>query len=55
MSRSILSLSKIPYQMQHDHPFSQWNWTTERTVGQGSGGGLDEIWKGEVGNIGGSS
>ena len=28
----ILSLSKIAHQMWHDHPFSQRNMTTERTV-----------------------
>ena len=30
--RSIISLSKIVYQMWHDHSFSQRNKTTERAV-----------------------
>ena len=30
--RSILSLSKVIHQMQHDHPLSQRKWSTERTV-----------------------
>ena len=30
----LLSLSKIAYQMWHDHPFSQRNRTKEKTVGQ---------------------
>ena len=34
--RSILSLSKIAHQMWHDHPISQRNRTTERTVGVGA-------------------
>ena len=38
--RSILSLSKIGYEMWHDHPLSQRNWATERTAG---GGG----WRGQ--------
>ena len=52
--RSILSLGKIAHQMCCDHPFSQRNRTTERTVGLGFGGEkkvggmgrwLDKIWK----------
>ena len=43
--------------MWHNHPFSQRNKTTERAVGVGVGGnmeerGLGKIWKREVGNIG---
>ena len=38
MSRSILSSSKITYQMWCDHPFSQRNRTTERTVWVGVAG-----------------
>ena len=34
----LLSLSKIAHQMWHDHPLSQRNRTTERTVGVGVGG-----------------
>ena len=36
--RSILSLSKIAYQMCRDHPFSKRNRTAERTVGVEVGG-----------------
>ena len=48
MCRSILSFCKIAHQMWHDHPFSQRNRTTERTVRVGFGGdrevgGLDKI------------
>ena len=35
MCKSILLLSKIVHQMWHDHPFSQRNRATERTVGWG--------------------
>ena len=60
----LISLSKIAHRMWHDHPFSQRNKTTERTVGLGvggdskvggGGGGLDKVLKrrGGVGNIGG--
>ena len=38
MCGSILSLSKIAHQMSHDHPFSQRNRTTERTMGVEVGG-----------------
>ena len=38
MCRSILSLSKIAHRMWYDHPFSQRNMTTEKTVGVGVGG-----------------
>ena len=43
--------------MWHNHPFSQRNKTTERAVGVGVGGNMDErglgkIWKRGVGNIG---
>ena len=38
MFKSILSSSKIAHQMCCDHPFSQRNRTTERTVGVGVGG-----------------
>ena len=38
IGRSILSLGKIAHQMWRDHPFSQRNRTTERTVGVGLGG-----------------
>ena len=37
MCRSIISLSKIAYQMCCDHPFSQRSKTTERAVGVGVG------------------
>ena len=47
MYRFILSLSKITYQMQRDHPLSQRNMTTEKTMGTGAGGGR------EVGGVGG--
>ena len=54
MFKSILSLSKIAHQMCCDHPFSQRNRKTERTVGVGVGGdkevwGLDKTWKGGSG------
>ena len=50
MCRSILSLSKILHEMWSDHPFSQRNRATERTVGiwvggdreVGEGGGVGE-------------
>ena len=49
MYRSILSLSKIAHQMWCDHPFSQRNMTTEKTVGAGAGGdrevGVGGMWK----------
>ena len=64
MCRSILSLSKIAHQMWHDHPFSQRNRTTERSVGVrvggdreiGGGEGVEQnLEKGEgLGNIGGA-
>ena len=64
MYRSILSLSKIVYQMWHYHPFSQRNMTAEKTVGAGVGGdrelGVWGVWikfeKGVCGegNIGGA-
>ena len=38
MCRSMLSFRKIAHQMWHDHPFSQRNRTTERTVGVEVGG-----------------
>ena len=38
MCGSILSLSKIAHQMSRDHPFSQRNRTTERTMGVEVGG-----------------
>ena len=38
MCRSILSLGRIAHQMWYDHPFSQRNWTTERTIGVEVGG-----------------
>ena len=38
MKRSMLPLSKIAHQMWRDHPFSQRNMATERTVGVGVGG-----------------
>ena len=41
MCRSILSLRKIAHQMWRDHPFSQRNRTTERTVGVEVGGGRE--------------
>ena len=53
-----IQLSKIPHQMWNDHPFSQRNRTTQRTVGveiggkkevEGGGGGQNL----EVSNIGG--
>ena len=55
--------SKIAHQMRRDHPFSQRNRITERTVGVEVGGDrevgerwLDKIWKRRgVSNIGGSS
>ena len=55
MCRSILSLSKIAHKMWRDHPFSQRNRTTERTVGLGfesdrevgGMGGLNKISKRE--------
>ena len=37
MCKSILSISKIANQTCRDHPFSQRNKTTERTVGLGGG------------------
>ena len=48
---SIISLSKMPDQMWHDHPFSERNKTTEREMGvvvgdgreRGGGGGGDKI------------
>ena len=50
MRRSMLALSKIAHQMWHDHPVSQRNRTTKRTVGGEVGGdreveerGLDKI------------
>ena len=65
MSRSILSLSKIAHQMWHDHPFSQRNRTTERSVGlqvggdreMGGGEGVGQNLEkgGGVGNIGGGA
>ena len=49
MYRSILSLSKIAHQMWCDHPFSQRNMTTEKTVGTGAGGdrevGVGGMWE----------
>ena len=60
MRTSIISLSKISYQIWPDHPFSQRNRTTERAVGWGGGvevtgkGGWTKFEKrGGVGNIGG--
>ena len=61
MCRSILSLSKIAHKMWCDHPFSQRNRTTERTVGLGfesdrevgGTGGIKQNFKKGVGNIGG--
>ena len=41
MCSSIISLSKIVYQIWHDHPISQRNKTTERTVGVGVGSDRD--------------
>ena len=62
MCRSILSLSKKGHQMWHDHPSSQRNRTTKRTVGLGVQGDreVEGDWtkfeKGvEVGNIWGDS
>ena len=61
MCRSILSLSKIAHQMWSDHPFSQRNVTTERTVEvglrgnweveEGGGGGWTKFEKWEICNI----
>ena len=49
MCKSVLSLSKIAHQMWCDHPFSQRNMTTEKTVGAGAGGdrevGVGGMWK----------
>ena len=50
-STCVDPLSKIAHQMCHDHPFTQRNRTTERTVGVGvgsdgdvrEGGGLHKI------------
>ena len=63
MYRSILSLSRIARQMWHDHPFSQRNMATEKTMGTGVAGdrevGLGVVWTkfGKrvwgVGNLGG--
>ena len=47
MCRSILSLSKIAHQMWSDHPFSQRNRTTERTVEVG----LRGDWEVEEGGV----
>ena len=43
MYRSVISLSKIAYQMWRDHPFSQRNMTAEKNNGGGGGGGVDKI------------
>ena len=43
MCRSILSLSKIAHQMWHDHPFSQRNRITERTLGVKVGGDKEVV------------
>ena len=61
MCRSILSLSEIAHKMWRDHPFSQRNRTTERTVGLGfesdkevgGDGGIKQNFKKGVDNIGG--
>ena len=57
MSRSIISLSKIAYQMWCDHSFGQRNKTTERAMGGGWQwqGGQTKFKKVGVVNIGRSS
>ena len=51
MYRSILSLSKMAYQIWQDHPFSQRNRATERTVGVRIGGDR-EVGVGVLGEVG---
>ena len=54
MCRSMMSVTKIAYQLWNDHPFSQRNKTTEGAAWVGAGD--VKIWKwggGGVGNIGG--
>ena len=55
MCRSIISLSRIAYEMWHDHSFSQRNRTAERAVELGVGGDREERGVGQtwLGNIGG--
>ena len=50
MCGSIISLSKIAYQMWHDHPLGQRGWGLVAT----GEGGWTKFEKGGIGNAGGS-
>ena len=52
MSRSILSLSKIAHQIWCDHPFSQRNKETERTMRLGVRGDREVVGGGNIRKMG---
>ena len=52
MSISIISLSEIAHHMWCDHPFSQRNKKTERTVGLGATGKGESGWTEFEKNVG---